>query len=167
MVRLAKLYFARHIFLKLLVWSTALIQNRPQENVIIVDWGALSGSGTPIPNQEALLQTYVKVLPNIGPVGRRVAQFLHFLKVNKAISSSQVHIVGHSLGSHISGAAGSWAQRDFNDTIARITGLDPAGMIKSQSLVDFGTNCKNPRKVHSFLVETIMTNDSTKKMPHS
>ncbi|XP_021958488.2 lipase member H [Folsomia candida] len=107
--------------------KNALIQNRPQENVIIVDWGALSGSGTPIPNQEALLQTYVKVLPNIGPVGRRVAQFLHFLKVNKAISSSQVHIVGHSLGSHISGAAGSWAQRDFNDTIARITGLDPAG----------------------------------------
>lgn len=37
-----------------------------------------------------------------------------------------IHLVGHSLGSHIAGFAGDKLQKTFNTTIARITLLDAA-----------------------------------------
>jgi pancreatic triacylglycerol lipase len=38
----------------------------------------------------------------------------------------KVHLVGHSLGSHLCGYAGYYIQRDFKLKLGRITGLDPA-----------------------------------------
>lgn len=43
------------------------------------------------------------------------------------ISLSSIHLVGHSLGAHISGFAGKYLQNTLNESIPRITALDAAG----------------------------------------
>ena len=43
-----------------------------------------------------------------------------------AISPSQIHLVGHSLGSHVSGMAGKRMLKETGEKIGRISALDPA-----------------------------------------
>lgn len=39
----------------------------------------------------------------------------------------KIHLIGHSLGAHVSGVAGKIVNEQTNQSIHRITGLDPAG----------------------------------------
>ncbi|KAM5322871.1 pancreatic triacylglycerol lipase [Glossophaga mutica] len=79
-------------------------------NCICVDWK--SGSHT----------AYTQASQNTRVVGAEVAYFISVLQSAFDYSPSNVHIIGHSLGSHAAGEAG----RRTNGTIGRITGLDPA-----------------------------------------
>ncbi|XP_033617288.1 pancreatic triacylglycerol lipase isoform X2 [Fukomys damarensis] len=79
-------------------------------NCICVDWKG--GSRT----------LYTQASQNIRVVGAEVAYFVDVLKSEFGYSPSNVHVIGHSLGSHAAGEAG----RRTNGTIGRITGLDPA-----------------------------------------
>ena len=94
-------------------------------NIIIVDWSAL---GTP--NTGTLLAPafYDLAVNNVPIVGRTVAEFLVFLMEQKALRSPKdIHLVGHSLGAHVSGMAGTYFQNLTGQLVARISGLDPAG----------------------------------------
>ncbi|CAL8104440.1 unnamed protein product [Orchesella dallaii] len=98
-------------------------------NVIVVDWGRLSGSG---PEQSLtfpsdITATYRTAIQNVAVVGQRVADFLNFLRANKQIQFSDVIIVGYSLGAHVAGSIGKAVKRRYGGLLARITGLDPAG----------------------------------------
>ncbi|XP_027707400.1 pancreatic triacylglycerol lipase-like [Vombatus ursinus] len=79
-------------------------------NCICVDWK--KGSRT----------LYTQASQNIRVVGAEIAYFVDYLKTELGYSLSNVHIIGHSLGSHVAGEAG----RRSNGLIGRITGLDPA-----------------------------------------
>ncbi|XP_047617070.1 pancreatic triacylglycerol lipase [Phacochoerus africanus] len=79
-------------------------------NCICVDWKGGSRTG------------YTQASQNIRIVGAEVAYFIEVLKSSLGYSPSNVHVIGHSLGSHAAGEAG----RRTNGTIGRITGLDPA-----------------------------------------
>lgn len=68
------------------------------------------------------MPNYVKAAANTRLVGKQLAMLLKGLQDFKGLELSRVHLIGFSLGAHVSGFAGS----DLPG-LKRITGLDPAG----------------------------------------
>ncbi|EHH19396.1 hypothetical protein EGK_20093 [Macaca mulatta] len=65
---------------------------------------------------------YIHAVNNLRVVGAEVAYFIDVLVKKFGYSPSKVHLIGHSLGAHLAGEAGSRIPG-----LGRITGLDPAG----------------------------------------
>ncbi|CAL8137119.1 unnamed protein product [Orchesella dallaii] len=101
----------------------------PESNVIVVDWGPLSGStsytGSMNPLEVGVL--YDQVTQNVPLVGQKIADFVQALKDKKNIQFSQVHVVGFSLGAQIGAVAGLELLKRSGEKLARISALDPAG----------------------------------------
>jgi len=69
------------------------------------------------------LQLYIDVVGNVPVVGKRLQEFLVFLQtIQKLAGPDQIHLVGQSLGAHVSGFAGQFYQNATHFKIARITG---------------------------------------------
>jgi pimeloyl-ACP methyl ester carboxylesterase len=69
-------------------------------NVIVVDWGSLSGNtALPIYAVGSLLSlvTYPLVIQNVPITASRVSQFINFINVDKSATT----VIGHSLGAHV------------------------------------------------------------------
>nr|UZS00786.1 triacylglycerol lipase [Neocaridina denticulata sinensis] len=79
-------------------------------NVIRVDWGGGS------------LPMYYSAAANTRVVGLEIAYLVNFFINNYGVDPANVHLLGHSLGSHTSGYAGERIAG-----LGRITGMDPAG----------------------------------------
>ncbi|XP_071953367.1 pancreatic triacylglycerol lipase-like [Antedon mediterranea] len=86
--------------------------NAGDYNVIRVDWGKGSTA------------TYGQATANTRIVGAEISFLIDKLKELYGYTADKVHIIGHSLGSHVAGYAG---ERQTNPKLARITGMDPAG----------------------------------------
>ncbi|XP_043914784.1 lipase member H isoform X2 [Protopterus annectens] len=89
-------------------------------NVIIVDWN--EGATTILYNVAAEMT-------------KKVADILEVLlrnMVNQGAALDQIHMIGVSLGAHISGFVG----QKFKGQIGRITGLDPAGPLFKDKSID-------------------------------
>nr|XP_023029989.1 pancreatic triacylglycerol lipase-like [Leptinotarsa decemlineata] len=78
-------------------------------NVIVVDW---AGGSLPL---------YTQATANTRLVGLEIAYLINYLVKNYEVDARDIHIIGHSLGAHTAGYAGSLVQG-----LGRITGLDPA-----------------------------------------
>lgn len=84
-------------------------------SVITVDW---SGGASP---------PYTQAVANIRLVGVITAHVVHMVYEQLRLKNlDNVHMIGHSLGSHLSGYAGYTLQKEFNLQLGRITALDPA-----------------------------------------
>ncbi|KAJ3663790.1 hypothetical protein Zmor_008016 [Zophobas morio] len=83
-------------------------------NIVIVDWAPLSHA------------IYTEARIHTGVVGRQLTRFCMFLAKSTGINMSSVHMIGHSMGAQIAAFAGHRLQYDMNQTIDRISGLDPA-----------------------------------------
>ncbi|XP_048514753.1 lipase member H-A-like [Athalia rosae] len=83
---------------------------RGDHNVIIVDWGEVAG------------QFYPLAAAGTKEVGIEVAKGLDVL-VKCGLRPESLHIVGHSLGSHVAGHVA----KNAHSRLKRITALDPAG----------------------------------------
>ncbi|CAB3377371.1 Hypothetical predicted protein [Cloeon dipterum] len=83
-------------------------------NVIVVDWNG--GSGPP----------YAQAVANIRLVGRAVAIMIIKLKEELGLRPLRTHIIGHSLGAHTAGYAGTAIRQGWHVKLGRISGLDPA-----------------------------------------
>ncbi|XP_033843931.1 hepatic triacylglycerol lipase [Periophthalmus magnuspinnatus] len=82
-------------------------------NVVITDWLTLAHQHYPIAVQST------------RTIGKDIVYFLMSLKNSYQFPAKKAHLIGYSLGAHISGFAGSYM--DPSEKIGRITGLDPAG----------------------------------------
>jgi len=80
-------------------------------NVICVDWAA----GAVDPN-------YVRAAVNTRLVGKQVALLIKAINLEFGDINNNTHLVGFSLGAHVSGFVGKELRN-----LSRITGLDPAG----------------------------------------
>ncbi|KAJ3626153.1 hypothetical protein MTP99_016671 [Tenebrio molitor] len=92
-------------------------------NVFIMDWSEISGNVIyPIP------------MAATKGVGEYYSEFINNL-VDSGVDPQTIHLVGHSLGAHVSG----FAARRVKGKIGRVTGLDPAlPGFNSPELVDGG-----------------------------
>uniref|UniRef100_A0A0A9YCU3 Lipase member I n=3 Tax=Lygus hesperus TaxID=30085 RepID=A0A0A9YCU3_LYGHE len=84
-------------------------------NVIAVDWYQVMAKQDNV---------YAWCAEDTFPVGVAVGQAVSGL-IRGGLKPSMAHFVGHSLGAHVVGVAGKFL-KGLNQTIARITGLDPA-----------------------------------------
>ncbi|KAK4887862.1 hypothetical protein RN001_004133 [Aquatica leii] len=92
---------------------------RYDANIIIVDWAYYAA------------KTYGEAFRYIPSIGNVTANFLIKLYRSIGISIDSIHIVGHSMGAQIAGYIGQSLINRYNQTLYRITGLDPAGPIYS------------------------------------
>ncbi|XP_071316991.1 lipase member H-like [Trachinotus anak] len=90
---------------------TELLLAREDLNIIVVDW-----------NYGAANVNYFKAVENTKRAAANLTAFIETMQGHGA-SLSSIHLIGVSLGAHISGFVGA----NLNGLIGRITGLDPAG----------------------------------------
>ncbi|XP_017487267.1 PREDICTED: inactive pancreatic lipase-related protein 1-like [Rhagoletis zephyria] len=82
-------------------------------NVIIIDWS----------KNRANRGRYGQAAANTQVIGPMVAIQVQLICRLKNATESQFHLIGQSLGAHLSGFAGKF----LNGTLGQITGMDPAG----------------------------------------
>ncbi|CAO1427396.1 unnamed protein product [Diamesa hyperborea] len=80
-------------------------------NVLVVDW------------KEIAVLRYIVARSLIVAIAEKISRKLFRFMGETKMKPDQIHIIGHSLGAHISGQIG----RYFHGAIGRITGLDSAG----------------------------------------
>ncbi|CAK1543673.1 unnamed protein product [Leptosia nina] len=69
---------------------------------------------------------YLRSSTYVRFIGQKLAEVLVAL-VNDGQDPAYIHLIGHSLGAHISGFAGKTFEESTGRKIGRISGLDPAG----------------------------------------
>lgn len=84
------------------------------QNVIVVEWSV--GARPP----------YTQAVANIRMVGAQLAYLIHSLNKFADVPISSFHLIGHSLGSHLSGHTGTYLKEIYGLQLPRITALDPA-----------------------------------------
>ncbi|TRZ00608.1 hypothetical protein DNTS_016592, partial [Danionella cerebrum] len=89
----------------------AFLLNRREMNVIVVDW-----------NRGATNVNYWQVVKNTRRVAANLTELINKMTAIGA-DLNDIHMIGVSLGAHISGFIGA----NFGGKIGRITALDPAG----------------------------------------
>lgn len=87
-------------------------QRESNANIILVDWEAGASS-----------LYYPTAAANTRDVGNQLATYLR----NSGVDATDVNMIGHSLGAHVGGFAGSAYRASTGRSIGQIVGLDPAG----------------------------------------
>ncbi|XP_040885060.1 hepatic triacylglycerol lipase isoform X2 [Toxotes jaculatrix] len=122
--------------------ATTLKTHLKDINVVITDWLSLAHQHYPIAVQST------------RTVGKDIAHLLQSLQEQYQYPVRKAHLIGYSLGAHISGFAGSYLEGP--EKIGRITGLDPAGPLFEG--FEQTVKCAHERSVHLF-IDSLLNKD--------
>ncbi|XP_050664990.1 pancreatic lipase-related protein 2-like [Leptidea sinapis] len=92
----------------------AYLEARPDVNVILLDWSNMAHGSY-----------LVNAARNTKKVGSAAAEQLHQL-IESGLSLDKLHLIGHSLGSHVAGYLARDLKSKYGKTVKRLTALDPA-----------------------------------------
>ncbi|XP_026315342.1 pancreatic lipase-related protein 2-like isoform X2 [Hyposmocoma kahamanoa] len=95
------------------VMVNAYLETRPGTNVILLDWSNMSHG------------SYLVNAARNTKVGVATAEQIHKL-LEAGLQSDKLHLIGHSLGSHVAGYIAKELKNKYNRTVKRLTALDPA-----------------------------------------
>lgn len=102
-----------------------MILNNTDANVFVVDW---SGGAKPM-----MPIDYGQAVANIRYVAQLVGEYIKWLmRISGQRDASRFHLIGHSLGAHISGFVGY----SLDGSLSSITALDPAGPCFSSAMIE-------------------------------
>ncbi|MDB9547396.1 Ig-like domain-containing protein, partial [Dolichospermum circinale] len=97
----------------------------PQTNVLLVDWSSAAKiDWSSVINLDNNKGFYDTAKSNTIPIGDEVSDFLISLKIDP----KNIELIGHSLGAHVSGIAGSTYYKKTKKQLGLIIGLDAAGV---------------------------------------
>ena len=97
----------------------AYLKSGQDLNIVVVDWGKLALPEVPV----IAPIFYPLVVVNVWNTWVRLGEFVSWLVDQSAITDlKSVHIVGFSLGSHVSGKAAIDVKARYNQTVGRVTG---------------------------------------------
>lgn len=105
--------FIQHINKKWLHHMKDAFLKLEDMNIILIDWS----KGNQFPYPQACINAMV--------VGAEIARLIKYLVETNNANLSMFHLIGHSLGAHVAGYAGDRIKQFMNQSIDRITGLDP------------------------------------------
>ncbi|XP_053697813.1 pancreatic triacylglycerol lipase-like [Sabethes cyaneus] len=117
------IYFVTHGYIEsgdrpwIQSFVNTFLENDPDgtATVVVIDWR--KGSVPP----------YTQCVADIRLVGAIAAHAIHMLYQELGMKNlDKVHVLGHSLGAHVCGYVGYYLQKDFGLKLGRITGMDPA-----------------------------------------
>lgn len=94
--------------------------------VIILDWANISRGKKDPSAWLPVITGYTQAANNALDVGTSLGKCLAKL-LRKGLDPNKIHLVGHSLGSHLVGKAGREFKKETGKKVGRVTGLDPAG----------------------------------------
>ncbi|KAJ0175716.1 hypothetical protein K1T71_008875 [Dendrolimus kikuchii] len=93
---------------------SSYLEARPDTNVVLIDWSNMA-HGSYLMNAAR----------NTKKVGIAAAEHINRL-VEASLDLDKIHIIGHSLGSHVAGYTARELRNKYNKTVKRLTALDPA-----------------------------------------
>ncbi|KAF5303577.1 hypothetical protein FQR65_LT08178 [Abscondita terminalis] len=114
---------------------------RYDANVVVADWSKYS------------LFEYTTSYCYCPKIAKIIGSFLCKIMYLFNINPENIHLVGHSMGAHISGLIGQETRNQCGKIIGRITGLDPAG-----PLYQTVSQSKRLDKTDAKFVDVIHTN---------
>lgn len=82
-------------------------------NVIVVDWSKIADH-----------KDYIAVAKNVPRVASHVASFVNFMRTSAGLRTSNLKIIGHSLGAHVAGLCAREVGK--LSRVAEVVALDPA-----------------------------------------
>ncbi|KAJ2950132.1 hypothetical protein O0L34_g11480 [Tuta absoluta] len=96
------------------VMVSAYLEARPDTNVILLDWSNMSHGSY-----------LLNAARNTKKVGQAAAEQINNL-IAAGLLQDKLHLIGHSLGSHVAGYTARELKNKYNKTVKRLTALDPA-----------------------------------------
>ncbi|XP_072938872.1 inactive pancreatic lipase-related protein 1-like [Epargyreus clarus] len=96
------------------VMVNAYLEARPETNVLLLDWSNMAHGSY-----------LVNAARNTKKVGAVAAEQLNKL-LEAGLPVDKVHVIGHSLGSHVAGYTARELKTKYNKIVKRLTALDPA-----------------------------------------
>ncbi|XP_013099088.2 pancreatic triacylglycerol lipase isoform X1 [Stomoxys calcitrans] len=126
---------------------------RGKYNVVLVDWSNISHD-----------ISYPRISQQFSEIAAHIAKFIRFLQKETGLEWSNIYLIGHSAGSHISGLTGKLLKPH---EVGAIVALDPAGLAQLGLPADFRLAPNDAAYVESIHTDTTHLGNPSTELSHA